>query len=179
MVSYLRFVPASMANTPIDWSRVPEGSKKFLRKYEWQPLPTTVADLAKMLDETKFFGYFDSGLCTVIMDISEFGLQAAPDQVMRAGPRFYMKYLGEIWVLLFTPGKRDCIVGHSDDIRDEDEELEDEDVRLEQDILRGMARLSSSDDIIMEADEEDEEEMYERRAAEEVVVAQKFDARMF
>ena len=28
--SFLRFVPASIANTPIHWTRVPEGSKKSL-----------------------------------------------------------------------------------------------------------------------------------------------------
>ena len=42
----------------------------------------TVADLAKMFDKSKFFGYFEMNLCTLLMDISEFGFQATPDQVM-------------------------------------------------------------------------------------------------
>jgi hypothetical protein len=108
-----------------------------------------------MFDESKFFGYFEPGVYTLLMDISEFGLQAAPDQVMRAGPRFYMNYINQVWFLLFAPGKRDCIMGHSDDIiRKTDEEdmyerraaeeiviAQKFDVKLEQDVSRGMARL--------------------------------------
>jgi len=73
--SFLRFV---IANTPIHWTRVPEGLKKSLGhwKYHSDPLPTAVADLAKMFDESKFFGYFETNLRTLLMDISEFGLQA-------------------------------------------------------------------------------------------------------
>lgn len=158
--SALRFVPASIASTPIDWSRIPEATKKkFLERwgYDWmnevdRPLPTTIADLAKTFDESKFFGYFSSDLCEIIMDISEFGLQAAPDQDI-AGPRFYMKYLEQVWYLLFIPGKRDCIMGNSPDIaiKDEDEDerqVADEvalaqqfDARLEQDVSRGLATL--------------------------------------
>jgi len=37
-----------------------------------------VGELAKWFDESKFFGYFGPKLCTIIMDISEFGLQATP-----------------------------------------------------------------------------------------------------
>src|SRR6266704_81955 len=94
--SYLRFVPASIANIPIDWTCVPEASKKKILEwaYDWKynvnrPLPTTVGDLAKYFDESKFFGYFEPDLCTLLMDISEFGLQAAPGQFRRAGPRLY------------------------------------------------------------------------------------------
>src|SRR5258707_5150622 len=102
--SYLRLVPASSANIPIDWSRVPKASKEEILRwaYDWRkevtrPLPSTIEDLAKMFDESKFFGYLEPSLCTLIMDISEFGLHAAkawgPD--IEAGPRFYMKYLDQ------------------------------------------------------------------------------------
>ena len=162
--SDLRFVPASIANIPIDWSRVPEASKKKLCQnwgYDWEneverPLPTTVADLAKWFDETKFFGYFEPSVCTILMDISEFGF---PDYARQVGPRFYMKYLQQIWFLLFTPGKRDCIVGYSDDITDDEDREDGEserraaakevglaqefDVKLEQDVLGGRASFVS------------------------------------
>lgn len=82
--SYLRYLPPSEANIPIDWSRIPEASKEFLLSwaYDWKkrvtrPLPATIADLAKWFDKSKFFGYFESKLCTAIMDISEFGLKPA------------------------------------------------------------------------------------------------------
>lgn len=127
--SSLLFVPASIANIPIDWTRVPEASKKELARWnhDWEkkvtkPLPTTVGKLAKWFDESKFFGYFDAKLCTLIMDISEFGLKATPGQAM---PRFYMKYLEKIWFLLFTPGSRECIMGYSEDIaRDGEDKYE-------------------------------------------------------
>jgi hypothetical protein len=43
--------------------------------YDWErdvakPLPETVADLAKMFDETKFFGYFEPDILTALMDIN-------------------------------------------------------------------------------------------------------------
>ena len=57
--SYLRFVPPSVANIPIDWTRIPEASKKeiLLYAYDWnkkkeRPLPVTIADLAKFFDKT-------------------------------------------------------------------------------------------------------------------------------
>ena len=149
-MSSLRLVPASMANIPIDWTRVPEASMKKLAKWghDWEnevmvtkPLPKTFGDLAKWFDESKFFGYFGPELCTLIMDFSEFAFQAASNQT---GPRFYMKYREQIWFLLFTPGKRNCIMGHSDNI----------------------------------AHEGEDDSEYERWAAEEVVLAEKFDARL-
>ena len=36
-----------------------------------------------------------------------------------------MKYLEQVWFLLFSPGKRDCVVGYSHDIIREDDEDED------------------------------------------------------
>jgi hypothetical protein len=103
-LSDLHFVPASGSTTPIDWTHVPEASKKALTEcygYNWEtddfkPLPTTVADLAKMFDKSKFFGYLDSNLLTNLMDISEFGLQATTPtdrSIAQVGPRFYMKYI--------------------------------------------------------------------------------------
>jgi hypothetical protein len=157
--SDLRFMPASMANIPIDWSRIPEASKKKMLEwaFDWdnevtRPLPPTIADLAKMLDGKKFFGYFRPSVCTLIMDISEFGLQAAPVDVMGAGPRFYMKYTAQVWFLLFTPGKRECISGYSHDIPFKDEEDEQAaedavlaqefDVRLEREVSRGLVGVT-------------------------------------
>jgi hypothetical protein len=123
--SSLRFIPASGSTTPINWARVPEASKKALTQtygYDWErdvlkPLPETVADVAKMFDETKFFGYFESDILTALMDISEFGLQVATPtgrSIAQVGPRFYMNYFDKVWFFLFAPGKRDCIVGYSD-----------------------------------------------------------------
>jgi len=117
------YVPAPASTTPIDWTHVPEASKKFLLEYyghDWgndvdRPLPATIADLAKMFDGSKFFGYFRPNLCTLLMDISEFGLQTAPGPQIQAGPRFYMKYLEQVWFVLFEPGSRDRISGNSDD----------------------------------------------------------------
>jgi hypothetical protein len=62
----LLFIPALSTSTPIDWTRVPEASKKFLLNgwgYNWEtksdrPLPATVGDLANMFSNSKFFGYF-------------------------------------------------------------------------------------------------------------------------
>src|SRR5258705_850198 len=104
--SYLRYVPPSVANIPINWSRVPEASKEHLLlwAYDWEkqvnrPLPETIADLAKWFDKSKFFGYFRPELCIAIMDISEFGLKPAEleDLGIPVGPRFYMKYLKQVW----------------------------------------------------------------------------------
>ena len=125
--SSLRLVPAESASIPINWSRVPEAVKKFLLGqygYDWnnetdRPLPETIGDLAKMLDESKFFGYMGPELCTLLMDISEFGLAAqAPEAIP---PRFYMSYLQQVWFILFLPGRRDGITGYSHYIvRDKD-----------------------------------------------------------
>jgi hypothetical protein len=167
--SSLRFIPASGSTTPINWARVPEASKKALLDsygYDWEndmtkPLPETVADLAKMFDETKFFGYFKPDILTALMDISEVGLEAATptgQSVVQVGPRFYMTYVDQVWFFLFAPGKRDCIVGYSDRIARETEQDYDDavfakmaadetamakefDVKLEQEVSRGMARL--------------------------------------
>jgi len=82
--STLRLVPTSSASIPIDWSRVPEKMKKFLlerwgydqeNEVESPQLPATIGDLAKMFDESKFFGYMGPELCTLLLDISEFGLR--------------------------------------------------------------------------------------------------------
>ena len=61
--SSLRLVPDSCASIPIDWTRIPEASKKYLLDH-WgyyreadKPLPATIGELAKMFDESKFFGY--------------------------------------------------------------------------------------------------------------------------
>jgi hypothetical protein len=148
-LSYLRFVPSSCATTPIDWTKVPEASKKFLLEgwgkyfeedpdyddededYEgdgWtvkiRPLPATIEDLAKMFEDSKFFGYMTSELCTLLDDISEFGL--AEPRVpssntpvgLPVGPRFYMKYIYKVWVVLFTPGSRDGVTCYSPRIPD-------------------------------------------------------------
>ncbi|KAF8346671.1 hypothetical protein F5887DRAFT_1101022 [Amanita rubescens] len=127
--------------------------------YDWEnettrPLPETIADLAKMFDESKFFGYFESDILTVLMDISEFGLKAATPTgpTCRVGPRFYMTYVDEVWFFLFVPGKRDCIIGHSGRITrkikdynktewaaEETAMAKEFDVKLEQEVSRGMA----------------------------------------
>ena len=151
--SELRFVPSSCATTPIDWSKVPEASKKFFLE-QWgtyydshteaytesdtepdnesdtgsdsdfegsmtpktRPLPATIDDLAKMFDDSKFFGYMSSEICTFLLDISEFGL--AKPRITKSfglpvGPRFYMKYVYQVWFVLFTPGSRHAITGWS------------------------------------------------------------------
>ena len=124
--SSLRLVPASSATVPIDWSKVPEASKKFFLEgwgTDWEtekkrPLPATIGELAKMLDESKFFGYMEPERCTLVLDISQFGLTQpdtipGPGQGFLVGPHFYMKYLEQIWFILFVPGKRDGILGFS------------------------------------------------------------------
>ncbi|KIM38254.1 hypothetical protein M413DRAFT_37403, partial [Hebeloma cylindrosporum] len=127
--SYLRLVPAASADVPIDWTKFPEASKKFFLK-GWctsfytgkiRPFPATIGEFAKMLNESKFFGYMEPQRCTLLLDISEFGL-AKPTGVrdhasgLTVGPHFYMKYLENVWFVLFTPGTRDGIVGFSPDI---------------------------------------------------------------
>jgi hypothetical protein len=160
--SNILYVPASSATVPIDWTRVPEASKKALLEgygYNWEgvqmPLPATIGDLAKMFDEKKFFGYYRPELCTLLMDISEFGLQTAPGPGKQPGPRFYMTYIEEVWFLLFAPGTRDCISGYSEKVE---------------------WKTYDGDD----PDEEgffDDDEM-ERVQAEKLAMAQKFDVKL-
>ncbi len=149
--STLRLVPASSASTPIDWTRIPEASKKFLLLHYWdaeKPFPATIGDLAEMFDERKFFGYMRPGLCMLLMDISEFGLQASG-----APPRFYMKYLEQVWFIIFLPGKRDGISGYSHDVirtdsgyddDEEDQRLIDEETKLAQDFELRLPRAFST-----------------------------------
>lgn len=124
--SELRFVPASSSTTPIDWTQVPEDSKALLLKgwgYDWDKgarrdaLPATVGELAAWFDECKFFGYMKPAWCKLLMDI-KFGLAAqapAGSRIdMREGPRFYMRYVEQVWVLVFTPGTRGCIIANSE-----------------------------------------------------------------
>ncbi|KAM6499156.1 hypothetical protein JOM56_004664 [Amanita muscaria] len=110
-----------------------------------------------MFDEAKFFGYLTSGILTVLMDISEFGLKPTPLVHCQVGPRFYMKYLDQVWFFLFAPGTRECIMGNSDDIvrnaKDYDDGLWEKmaadetamaqtyDVRLEREVSLGMDKL--------------------------------------
>jgi len=166
--SYLRYVPPSVANVPIDWSRVPEASKEHLllwaydwKKQENRPLPETIADLAKWFDKSKFFGYFEPKLCTAIMDISEFGLKAVmpKDLGIPVGPRFYMKYLEQVWYLLFSPGDRDCMVGYSHDIITEEEEDENtDDGEYKEEVDDEDENMDEDDDEDMESDDEEDKE---------------------
>jgi hypothetical protein len=163
--SYLRFIPASVLKTPINWTNVPEASKKALTQsyaYNWEKdvpkrLPKTIAGLAKLFNETKFVGYFTSDILIALMDISEFGLKATNptgQSLAQVGPRFYMTYVDQVWFILFQPGKRDCILGSSDHITsktkpiDFDQQAADEvaiakefDPKLVQEVSRGMGRL--------------------------------------
>jgi hypothetical protein len=162
--SYLRFIPTSVSKTPINWTNVPEASKKALTQsyaYNWEKdvpkrLPKTIAGLAKLFNETKFVGYFTSDILTALMDISEFGLKAANptgQSLAQVGPRFYMTYVDQVWFILFQPGKRDCILGCSNHfIRKDDfaqKEADDSEVeiakefdpKLVQEVSRGMGRL--------------------------------------
>jgi len=141
--SDLRFVPSSCATTPIDWTKVPEASKNFLLEryghyfeedsdsdseggtFKIHPLPPTIEDLARMFNETKFFGYMTPEHCTLLLDISEFGLAKPRPNRMIIGPRFYMKYLEQIWFILFVPGYRDGITGHSPKIPYTEDSFED------------------------------------------------------
>jgi hypothetical protein len=161
--SHLRFIPTSVSKTPINWTNVPEASKKVLTQsyaYDWKRdvpkrLPKTIAGLAKLFDETKFVGYFTSDILTALMDISEFGLQTAKptgQSFTQVGPRFYMTYVDQVWFILFQPGKRDCILGSGDHIisktddfaqkqADEVEIAKEFDPKLVQEVSRGMGRL--------------------------------------
>ncbi|EDR02030.1 uncharacterized protein LACBIDRAFT_332807 [Laccaria bicolor S238N-H82] len=137
--SDLRFVPSSCATTPIDWTKVPEASKKFLLAgwtyYSYESdsegsgsLPATIGDLAKMLDGSKFFGYMTHSISTLLSDISEFGLAehcSTKSIGLPVGPRFYMKFLDQIGFVLFVPGYRDGIIGYSPDIPYTDDWNED------------------------------------------------------
>ncbi|KAJ3513476.1 hypothetical protein NLJ89_g2925 [Agrocybe chaxingu] len=140
--SLLRLVPASCATVPIDWAKVPEASRKFFLE-SWgtdrsdpdttktRPLPATIDDLAKMFNESKFFGYMPPQLYTLLLDISEFGLAAEANarvngRAPRVGPRFYMKYLCYVWFILFLPGQRDGITGWSAKLHVAASEEEDE-----------------------------------------------------
>ena len=129
--SILRLIPAESASIPIDWSRVPEAMGKFLLDhygYDWEnekhrPLPATIRDLVEMFDERKFLGYLDTDICTLLMDISEFGLAV---QASGVPPRFYMEYHEHIWVVLFLPGKRDGIIAYSrNTVRRDDDDVSD------------------------------------------------------
>ncbi|KAF8722725.1 hypothetical protein AX14_009633 [Amanita brunnescens Koide BX004] len=98
--STLRLVPASSASIPIDWSRIPEATKKSLLNnwgHGWvdaseaqTSLPATVGDLAKMFDKSNAGGAWAA--------------------------RFYMKYLEQVWVILFMPGRRNSVLGCSPDV---------------------------------------------------------------
>ncbi|KAF8344453.1 hypothetical protein F5887DRAFT_1062099 [Amanita rubescens] len=123
---------------PINWARVPEASKKYLLDqygYDWEteatkPLPETVADLAKMFDETKFFGYFVPELLTALMDISEFGLEAATPtgrSIFQVGP------------LIELPKSQDY--DEEKMVANETAIAKEFDVKLERDVSRGMACL--------------------------------------
>jgi hypothetical protein len=155
--SSLRLVPASSASTPIDWTCIPEASKKLLLDgwgYDWEneverPLPATVGDLAKMFDESKFFGYMRPDLCTLLMDISAFGLKA---QVLDSDgpPRFYMKYLEQVWFILFMPWKRDGISGFSPDVSDheEDQRMIAEEIELAQNFDLKLGRCGCHQKVV-------------------------------
>ena len=144
--SDLRFVPSSCATIPIDWSKVPEASKQYLLKcwgtrypsdadsessssIKTPTLPATIEDLAKRFHETRFFGYITPEVCVLLLDISEFGLvEPHPTKTtgLPVGPRFYMKYLNQIWFVLFVPGSRDGITRYSPEMPYTDDWYEDE-----------------------------------------------------
>lgn len=114
----------------------------------------TIGELANAFNESKFFGYFHPELRTLLFDISEFGLSSSdiPGQTrqpLQLGPRFYMRYLEQIWFLIFIPGKRDGITGYSPTVREMNEE-----------------------------DFEEYEEYEKARVSEELEIAQTFDAQL-
>lgn len=139
--SCLRLVPASYVSIPIDWTHIPEETKKILLEgwgYDWEnevqrSLPATIGELAKMFDESKFFGYMSAKLCTILMDISELGLKDQPSGVY---PRFYMKQLEAVWFILFFPGKRDGITGYSPNIEDDTGMNDEEEQRKETELAQ-------------------------------------------
>ena len=144
--SDLRFVPSSCATIPIDWSKVPEASKQYLLEcwgtrypsdsdsessssIKTPTLPATIEDLAKRFHETRFFGYITPEVCALLLDISELGLvepHLTKTTGLPVGPRFYMKYLNQIWFVLFVPGSRDGITGYSPEMPYTDDWYEDE-----------------------------------------------------
>ena len=144
--SDLRSVPSSCATIPIDWSKVPEASKQYLLEcwgtrypsdsdsessssIKTPTLPATIEDLAKRFHETRFFGYITPEVCALLLDISEFGLvepHPTKNTGLPVGPRFYMKYLNQIWFVLFVPGSRDGITGYSPEMPYTDDWYEDE-----------------------------------------------------
>jgi hypothetical protein len=150
--SYLRFVPSPSATIPIDWTKDPEASKKYLLELGWgidysemdraesdsdsegshphpikrRPLLMTINDLMKVFHESNFFGHIEPELC-MLLDISEFGL-AKPSLTeihLPVGPRFYMRYLAQIWSVLFVLGYRGGITGYSPEISDIEDSYED------------------------------------------------------
>ena len=137
-ISYLRFIPKSSEAVPIDWSKVPEKSKKYVLGC-WSPgahrlcevvdedtasehvLPQTFGDLVKCFHETKFMSYFGVELVQLLMDISKFGLKPEKSEghSYPVGPRFYMKCNSEVWFLLFAPGEEDGgVCGYSAELPD-------------------------------------------------------------
>ena len=67
----------------------------------------------------------------LLLDISEFGLvEPHPTKTtgLPVGPRFYMKYLNQIWFILFVPGSRDGINGYSPEMPYTDDWYEDEEI---------------------------------------------------
>ncbi|PPQ70465.1 hypothetical protein CVT26_013912 [Gymnopilus dilepis] len=156
--SYLRLVPSSCVDTPIDWDKLPQKSVEFFKRgwgRSWEtreelPLPKTISELAERLNETKFFGYFDTELCELLHDISEFGLGQAvcasttlklSDQDysncsnsmngkgegrVQIWPRFYMRYHEQLWFIVFIPGSRHGIFGHGPDLHTIDFDEDDD-----------------------------------------------------
>ena len=129
-----------------------------------------------MFNDSNFFGYFTSKLCTLLMDISEFGLEVVSGPrgpCTQVGPRFYMEYIEQVCFVLFMPGKRDCISGNSDVIRkgtDEDKEEGDEE---------GDEGDEEGEEGEEEEEEEEEEEYeYEQMIAEGIEIAKKFDRKL-
>jgi len=156
--SYLCHVSGGAA--PIAWSRIPQASKNEAKRFHKrdaspaeQTLPPTVGALAEMLDESTFFGYMTEELCTLHMDISEFGLEAKASVfggttklcTRTPGPHIYMKYIDRVQFVLFSPGDRACVTGGRDVVRMEDVEAEralavEYDAQLEQ-ALEGGEKL--------------------------------------
>ena len=137
-ISYLRFIPKSSEAVPIDWSKVPEKSKKYVLGC-WSPgahrlcevvdedtaseevPPQTFGDLVKCFHETKFMSYFGVELVQLLMDISKFGLkpEKSEEHGYPVGPRFYMKCNSEVWFLLFAPGEEEGgVCGYSAELPD-------------------------------------------------------------
>ncbi|KAF8956594.1 hypothetical protein BDZ97DRAFT_182787 [Flammula alnicola] len=203
--SALRFISAESASTPIDWSKVPEASREFFHKgwgTDWRtekmrPLPATIGGLADMLHGSKFFGYLDSKRCTLLLDISEFGIatsatarHATSENTTQVGPRFYMRYSDEVWFVLLIPGVRNGAVGYSPKVEDKvtDETVEEEgrnDGKGRNDGEEGESNEEEgeSDEEGGESDEDEievGEEDYDCTGTkpEEIAMAQAFDAKL-